>query len=195
MRLRRFLMREPMAWVRIAASESPVVHFVRSRSLRRHLEEIKAGQCEWLRSESAPRSKAVRDTRRLCEAGEVATGKSSCRLPLAGSSIGRTPDFGSGGWRFEPSPASYKSPVQRLYVDGWRAPGGRCRSRALHPEAPRPGVDAKLAGDAALHVAITGILRPQPRPNRSSPRPRTGTRRACTADTRAGGPALEPVAA
>ena len=25
---------------------------------------------------------------------------------LAGSSIGRTPDFGSGGWRFEPSPAS-----------------------------------------------------------------------------------------
>ena len=25
---------------------------------------------------------------------------------LAGSSTGRTPDFGSGGWRFEPSPAS-----------------------------------------------------------------------------------------
>ena len=25
---------------------------------------------------------------------------------VAGSSIGRTPDFESGGWRFEPSPAS-----------------------------------------------------------------------------------------
>ncbi len=25
---------------------------------------------------------------------------------MAGSSIGRMPDFESGGWRFEPSPAS-----------------------------------------------------------------------------------------
>ena len=25
---------------------------------------------------------------------------------VAGSSIGRTPDFESGGWRFDPSPAS-----------------------------------------------------------------------------------------
>jgi hypothetical protein len=27
-------------------------------------------------------------------------------LTVAGSSIGRMPDFESGGWRFEPSPAS-----------------------------------------------------------------------------------------
>lgn len=27
---------------------------------------------------------------------------------MAGSSIGRTPDFGSGGWRFEPSLASHE---------------------------------------------------------------------------------------
>ena len=34
-------------------------------------------------------------------------------MTVAGNSIGRMPDFESGRWRFEPSPASHR-------VDGWR---------------------------------------------------------------------------
>ena len=38
--------------------------------------------------------------------------------PVAGSSTGRTPDFGSGGWRFKPSPASRSESFPQ------EAPGG-----------------------------------------------------------------------
>ena len=42
-----------------------------------------------------------------CRYANAATGKRVVSLAaVAGSSTGRTPDFGSGGWRFEPSPAS-----------------------------------------------------------------------------------------
>ena len=43
---------------------------------------------------------------------------------LSGSSTGRTPDFGSGGWRFEPSPDSHEPAVQEV---------DRSEGRSWHP--------------------------------------------------------------
>jgi hypothetical protein len=42
--------------------------------------------------------------------------------PLAGSSIGRTPAFGAGCWRFEPSPASQVPDDGRLVKEAPAVP-------------------------------------------------------------------------
>jgi Fur family transcriptional regulator, stress-responsive regulator len=62
---------------------------------------------------------------------------------LAGSSVGRTPDFGSGGRRFDPCPASHKPAGRERCRDGrWSA--GKARDR--HARGPPPSGQAVTPG-------------------------------------------------
>jgi len=79
---------------------------------------------------------------------------------VAGSSIGRTPDFGSGGWRFEPSPASEEIPGQR----GFLAPCGPrlsvlCHIRATSFSARRSDTSQWPVGQGIVQGRRTGADR------------------------------------
>ena len=70
----------------------------------------RAARLQWSETEGAS-ARAQRDHGRMHRLGTVMndSGRTRWRVAaktVAGSSTGRTPDFGSGGWRFEPSPAS-----------------------------------------------------------------------------------------
>ena len=68
---------------------------------------------------------------------------------LAGSSTGRTPDFGSGGWRFEPSPAS---PATTGILSPRDLPSGAVDSQIdsqavpISPRWPMPSASLRPAG-------------------------------------------------
>ncbi len=78
---------------------------------------------------------------------------------LAGSSIGRTPDFGSGGWRFEPSPASSSCLIRwgnrrRQDTERMFGVGHHLRDAVL---ASQPDELGALVGGQSLAVAVADV--------------------------------------